>query len=117
LGQDGQPCKSNTRGLLERAHIIAGRHRRIAKESDRRWEEGDDLESLLRLPLGYEQPDEKPERANLARACERVIRKIKRIVIRELVRRGCSRRILDKIYGRELVAVSMLNEYERRVGE
>jgi hypothetical protein len=39
LGPDGQPCKGDTHGLLGRAHIIAGRHRRIGKESDRRWEE------------------------------------------------------------------------------
>jgi len=31
LGSDGMPCGSNTRGLLQRAHIIAGRHRRIGK--------------------------------------------------------------------------------------
>jgi hypothetical protein len=29
LGSDGTPCVSATRGLLQRAHIIAGRHRRI----------------------------------------------------------------------------------------
>ena len=58
LGPDGEPCKSDTRGLLGRSHIIAGKHRRIGKESDRRWEEGDDIESLLFVPLEYEQPGE-----------------------------------------------------------
>ena len=50
LGPDGEPCKGDTRGLLGRAHIVAGKHRRIGKESDRRWEEGDDLESLSIYP-------------------------------------------------------------------
>lgn len=120
LGQDGEPCKSDTRGLLERTHIIAGRHRRIGKESDRRWEEGDDLESLRYVPVEYEQPGEQQERAQdprLARASERLIRKIKKIGIRELLRIGCSRRILEKICHREPIPVSTLNEYERRARE
>jgi hypothetical protein len=45
LCPDGEPCKADTRGLLGRSHIVAGKHRRIGKEHDRRWEEGDDLES------------------------------------------------------------------------
>jgi hypothetical protein len=35
-------CKSDARGLLGRAHIIAGEFRYIGKETDRKWEEGDD---------------------------------------------------------------------------
>jgi adenylate cyclase len=47
LGPDGNPCDSKTRGLLQRAHIIASWPPiYIGKESDRHWEEGDDL-SLL----------------------------------------------------------------------
>ena len=117
LGPDGQPCKGDTDGLLGRAHIIAGRHRRIGKEHERRWEEGDDLESLLFVPVEYEQPGERQERAHLARASERLIRKIKKIGIRELVRFGCRRRILERICRREPVPVFTLNEYERRVRE
>jgi hypothetical protein len=117
LGSDGRPCDSATRGLLRRAHIIAGRHRRIGKEHERRWEEGDDLESLLFMPVEYEEPGERQERAHLARASERLIRKIKKMGIRELVRFGCRRRILERICRREPVPVFRLNEYERRVRE
>lgn len=46
LSVDGRPCDGATRGLLQRAHIIAGKHRRIGKESDPRWEEGSDLEEV-----------------------------------------------------------------------
>jgi hypothetical protein len=42
LAPDATPCKSDTRGLLKRAHIIAGEFRYIGKETDRKWEEGDD---------------------------------------------------------------------------
>lgn len=42
LAPDGTPCKADTRGLLQRAHIIAGGLRYVGKESDRKWEEADD---------------------------------------------------------------------------
>jgi hypothetical protein len=123
LGPDGEPCKADTRGLLGRSHIIAGKHRRIGKESDRRWEEGDDLESLLFAPQEYEQPGQEAEDASFTRARERLIRTIKDIGIRELVRFGwahrirCGRRILEKICRRELVDRSVLRECERMVRE
>ncbi|MGD1080460.1 MAG: hypothetical protein ABR881_19245 [Candidatus Sulfotelmatobacter sp.] len=43
LAPDGTPCESDTSGLLQRAHIIAGKSRYIGKETDRKWEEGDDI--------------------------------------------------------------------------
>jgi hypothetical protein len=43
LGLDGLPCRADTVGLLQRAHIIAGELRYIGKETDRRWKEGDDI--------------------------------------------------------------------------
>ena len=46
LAPDGTPCEAHTKGLLQRAHVIAGDFRYVGKETDRKWEEGDDL-SLL----------------------------------------------------------------------
>jgi hypothetical protein len=47
LGPGGKPCGFDTRGLLQRAHIVANWPPiYIGKESDRHWEEGEDL-SLL----------------------------------------------------------------------
>ena len=41
LGPDGRPCEFDTRGLLQRAHIVANWPPiYIGKESDRHWEEG-----------------------------------------------------------------------------
>jgi hypothetical protein len=117
LSPDGTPCKADTQGLLGRTHIIAGRHRRIGKETDRRWEEGDDLESLMYVPLEYEHPAEQQEPAHLVRARKRLIMKIKRIGIRKLVRYGCSRRILERICRRELLPTAILKQYELRVEE
>ena len=46
LAPDGVACQRETHGLLRRAHIIAGEFRYVGKETDRRWEEGDDLSIL-----------------------------------------------------------------------
>jgi hypothetical protein len=46
LAPDGGPCQAGTMGLLQRAHITAGEFRYIGKETDRKWEEGDDISVL-----------------------------------------------------------------------
>jgi hypothetical protein len=46
LAPDGTPCKGATKGLLKRAHIVAGELRYVGKETDRKWEEGDDISVL-----------------------------------------------------------------------
>jgi hypothetical protein len=46
LAPDGSPCEAETKGLLKRAHVIAGEIRYVGKETDRKWEEGDEI-SLL----------------------------------------------------------------------
>jgi hypothetical protein len=43
LAPDGSRCASETRGLLKRASIIAGEIIAVGKETDRRWEQGEDL--------------------------------------------------------------------------
>jgi hypothetical protein len=117
LGSDGMPCGSNTRGLLQRAHIIAGRHRRIGKESDRRWEEGAELESLSYIPMEFKPPGSEHNANELVRASEGLIRRIREIGIRELVRSGFGRRILEKICRRELVNAETLREYDQKIHE
>ena len=42
LASDGTPCTGATRGLLQRARITAGKLVPVGKETDRRWEQGDD---------------------------------------------------------------------------
>lgn len=117
LAPDGGPCKPDTHGLLQRAHIIAGRHRRIGKEHDRRWEEGDDFESLQHQPIEYEPKAARPVPNGKSKASDRLIRQIKKIGIRELIRFGCGRRTLEKICRKEGVDDSTLHEYERMIQE
>jgi len=47
LAPDGSPCDRRTAGLLKRTHVIAADQPRvIGKETDRRWDQGEDI-SLL----------------------------------------------------------------------
>jgi hypothetical protein len=46
LAPDGSACKRETKGLLKRVHVIAEEIRYVGKETDRKWEEGDEI-SLL----------------------------------------------------------------------
>ena len=43
LGLDGLSCNQRTRGLLQRASVVAGERHFVGKETDRRWEYGEDL--------------------------------------------------------------------------
>jgi hypothetical protein len=42
LAPDGTPCTGTTHGLLQRARITAGKLVPVGKETDRRWEQGED---------------------------------------------------------------------------
>jgi hypothetical protein len=46
LAPNGGPCEPDTNGLLQRTNVIAGEFHYVGKETDRKWEEGDDI-SLL----------------------------------------------------------------------
>ena len=46
LAPDGTPCQADTMGLLKRAHVIAGEIRYVGRETDRKWEEGDEISVL-----------------------------------------------------------------------
>lgn len=40
---DGSPCMADTKGLRQRAHGMAGEIRYIGKETDRKWEAGEEI--------------------------------------------------------------------------
>ena len=46
LAPDGSPCTEATRGLLRRAEIFAKKLIPVSKETDRRWEQGEDPSML-----------------------------------------------------------------------
>jgi hypothetical protein len=53
LAPDGSPCVARTRGVLQRASVIAGQQHYVGKETDRRWEFGDDLSVLRSKSMEY----------------------------------------------------------------
>lgn len=46
LAPDGTPCTGTTQGLLLRAKIVAGKLVPVGKETDRKWEQGEDPSML-----------------------------------------------------------------------
>jgi hypothetical protein len=55
LAPDGTPCTGTTRGLLLRAKVIAGKLIPVGKETDRRWEQGEDPSMLDSQVYVYEK--------------------------------------------------------------
>jgi hypothetical protein len=55
LAPDGKPCTGATHGLLLRARIIAGKLVPVGKETDRRWEQGEDPSMLDSQVYIYEK--------------------------------------------------------------
>ncbi|MGI9101076.1 MAG: hypothetical protein ACR2IF_01410 [Terriglobales bacterium] len=115
LAPTGERCRYNTRGLLQRAHIVVGNVHRIGKDTDRRWEEGDDLESQRFHPIEYERELPKRTRYATAIASKAFARSVREIGIRKLMRFGCGRRTLQRISRRQLIRASTLAEYESRI--
>ena len=97
LAPDGMPCESDTRGLLQRAHVTANWPPiYIGKESDRHWEEGEDLSLLDFTTIEY-----KPK--GYAIATDEQLVRIKQVPKREFMRRGVNQHTLEKICKREPV--------------
>lgn len=102
LGPDGKPCAFDTRGLLQRAQITANWPPiYIGKESDRHWEEGDDLSLLEFKAIQY-------KRKGKAVATEEQLARIMQIPKREFMRRGINQHTLEKICRREPVRAAKL---------
>jgi hypothetical protein len=102
LGPDGTPCESVTRGLLLRAHIIANWPPiYIGKESDKHWEEGEDLNLLEFTIIEY-------KRKGYAIATDEQLEKIADVPKREFMRRGINQHTLEKICKRRPVRAAKL---------
>jgi hypothetical protein len=116
LGPDREPCQRKTRGRLERPHIIGRKHFRIGKEVDRRWEEGDDLESMTQAPIDYTRAVSRKTEHTVT-PTPHLSQMVRNIGIRKLMRSGFGRRILQKISRQEPLNGSVYRDYERRLEE
>jgi hypothetical protein len=81
LAPGGSPCMANTKGLLRRASVIAGEIIPVGKETDRHWENGEDMSLVDFKVLQY-----RPEAKMLA-ADEALRTELANIGMRELMRR------------------------------
>ena len=104
LAPNGEPCGPETRGLLRRAHIVANWPPvYIGKESDKHWEEGEDLSLLEFKAIQYKQKGN-------AVATDKQLVRIGRVPKREFMRRGINQHTLEKICAREPVrAIKLAN--------
>jgi hypothetical protein len=111
LGPDGKPCDSETRGLLQRAHIVANSPLvYIGKESDKHWEEGEDLSLLEFKAIRY------TPKGN-AVADDKQLARIAKVPKREFIRRGINQHTLEKICAREPVRAIKLAKCSRVLEE
>lgn len=104
VGPDSQPCRPETRGLLQRAHIIANWPPvYIGKESDKDLEEGEDLSLLDFKAIEYTHK-------GYATATVEQLSRIAKVPKREFMRRGINQHTLEKICKREQVRAIKLAE-------
>ena len=102
LGPDGKPCEFDTRGFLQRAHIVANWPPiYIGKESDKHWEEGEDLSLLDFKAVEY-------KRKGNAVATDEQLAQIAKVPKREFMRRGVNQHTLEKICQQQPVRTSRL---------
>jgi len=102
LGPNGKPCEFDTKGLLQRAHIFANWPPvYIGKESDRHWEEGEDLSLLEFKAIQY-------RRKGKAIADDEQLARITAVPKREFMRRGINQHTLEKICRRKPVRTAKI---------
>jgi hypothetical protein len=96
LGPDGKPCTAETRGLLQRAHITAGKIRYIDKETTSMWAEGDDLSVVTdNEETGFRVVEYgKGRKVILPNSVKHEMREI--VGLRELRRRGIGQHTIEK---------------------
>ena len=119
LGPDGKPCKAETRGLLQRAHITAGRVCYIDKETSSMWAHADDLTVIAdNDEIGFRVIEYgKNRKVALPDSLKREIREAK--LQRELRRRGVGQHTIEKALhdGVRLTSyqkiVSAISEYKQ----
>jgi hypothetical protein len=93
LAPDGAPCSRNTRGLLQRMHVVASQPRFIGKETDRKWDHGEDFSLLNFKPAQFDELG-KIVKADPALIEQLQTESIKAVVRKTKIDRNTIRRIL-----------------------
>ena len=109
LAPDGGPCTCDTRGLLGRSSVVAASRRYVGKETDRRWEQGEDLSLVEFTSFEYQQSKQ-------VVAGEDIKRDILKTGIRKLERgTGVSHHTLERILRGESVRRKTLAKIVRKM--
>jgi hypothetical protein len=110
LAPDGTPCTGATQGLLLRAKIIAGKLIPLGKETDRRWEQGEDP-SMLDFHRREFRTSATMAVANVPDQC-----RWKKIGIRNLIRKSkLSQKTVYAILNRQPVRASTFATFRRAI--
>jgi hypothetical protein len=108
LAPDGTPCTGTTQGLLRRTKIVAGRVIPVGKETDRRWEQGEDP-SMLDFEVKQYLRKEKMVVADLSDR-----RRWRQTGVRNGMRRsGLSQKAVSAILNGEPVRIVTLASFRR----
>jgi len=92
LAPDGTQCSAHTCGQLQRASVTAIKPRYVGKETDRRWERGEDLSLVQFTPVEYSAL------GKVVVADAALLREMAKCAMRELMRRtGLSQHTLEAI--------------------
>ena len=110
IAPDGTACVGSTQGLLQRASILAGEIVPVGKETDRRWEQGEDP-SLVDFKV---HEFRKPSKMVMAEPSDR--KRWKKIGVRRLIRKsGLSQKAVYAIINGQPVRLSTLATFRRAI--
>jgi len=112
LAPDGTPCAADTRGLLQRASVVAGEIIPVGKETDRRWEQGEDMSMLDFTVLEYRSA------RKLVIADASLRDALAKLGMRDLMRRtGLSQHTIEAICDGKAVRRTILQRMRAGVGQ
>jgi hypothetical protein len=112
LAPDGTPCSTKTQGLLGRVLVVAGSVTPVGKETDRRWEQGEDPSMLDPNTEVYATG----KKLHIADSADR--KRWSAMGIRQLIRQsGLSQTTVYKILEGKPVRAYVLENFRRASGE
>ena len=110
---DGNPCDFETRGLLKRTHIISNSVIAHGKETDRQWEQGEDI-SLL-FPL---LPEYRPNESEKMGSDPALANKIRKVSKRKMAQKsGLSTRTIGAARRGKRLRKSTILKLEKALAE
>jgi hypothetical protein len=111
LASGGTPCVASTQGLLRRASIVAGEIVPVGKETDRRWEQGEDPSMV-----DFKVPEfRKSAKMAVAEASDRL--RWKKVGVRNLIRKSrLSQKAVYAILDGQPVRLRTLATFGRAIG-